>query len=92
MRKFRIRVVRGFVKHTSASDVRVLPRRAIPGGIHQSWPCLIAIKAHVSQLPIAETAQDGQGRLVFAPSDESRHPSIDETEKPSADGAKRLRT
>jgi hypothetical protein len=59
-------------------------------GILQRWANLVAVKTHVAQLPIAETAQHRQTSLVFALGDESRDPSIDETEKPSADGAEAL--
>jgi hypothetical protein len=87
IRKRHIRVVRTFIEHISASDAPVLPRRPVSGGIFQSWANLTAVKAHVSQLAIAETAQEGQTRLVFTLRDEGRDPSIDEAEKPSADGA-----
>jgi hypothetical protein len=66
----------------------MLSRRTIAGGILQSWAYQTAMKAHISQLIIAETTQEGQTRLVFSPCDEGRYPSIDETEKPSADGAR----
>jgi hypothetical protein len=79
-----------FIKLVSVSGERVLSRRTVPCGVLQRWAYLTAMKAHVSQLPIAETAQDCQIRLVFAPSDEGCDPSIDETEESSADEAEAL--
>jgi hypothetical protein len=79
----------GKISLVSSGD-GVLSRRTIPSGICQTFADLVALNAHVSQLPIAETAQDGQTRLVFAMSDDGRDPSISETEKPPADGANHL--
>jgi len=54
----------------------------------QSRAYLAAMKAHVSQFPIAESAQDNQIRLAFAMNEKSRDAFIDEqVKKPSADRA-----
>jgi hypothetical protein len=70
-----------------SSRVRVLSRRTIPGCILKSRAYFAAMKSHVSQLPIAEIAQDGQARLMFAVGDECRDPPVDAIKKPSADEA-----
>jgi len=50
----------------------------------QSRDYLAAMKAHVSQFPIAESAQDNQIRLAFAMNEKSRDEQV---KKPSADRA-----
>jgi hypothetical protein len=82
--------MRAFTSIFLLQGVRLLSRRTVPGRILQSWAYLTAMKAHVSQLPIAETAQDDQSRLVFSLSEKGRDPSIDDIKKPSADGADTL--
>jgi hypothetical protein len=72
---------------TSASKVVVLSRCAVLGGILQSRARLTAMKAHVSQLPIGEFAQEKQSRLTFAMSEKGRDTFIEQVRKPSEDGA-----
>ena len=68
--------------------IRVLSRRRYFAASFQSRAYLAAMKAHVSQFPIAESAQDNQIRLAFAMNEKSRDAFIDEqVKKPSADRA-----
>jgi len=67
----------------------VLPRRTISGSISSvlhGRVYLAPIDADIPQLPIAETAQDHQGRLVLTLGDDACDPSVDEAEKPSCNG------
>ena len=64
--------------------IRVLSRRRYFAASFQSRDYLAAMKAHVSQFPIAESAQDNQIRLAFAMNEKSRDEQV---KKPSADRA-----
>jgi hypothetical protein len=68
---------------------RVPSQCAISDGVRRCSLNLAAINADVPQLPLVETAQDGQVCLMCALGEDGRNPSIDQLEKSSANGADR---
>jgi hypothetical protein len=66
---------------------RVPLQGAISDGVRRSSLDLAAIDADVPQLPLVETAEDGQVCLMCALGEDGRNPSIDQLEKSCAKGA-----